>query len=111
MAGKSYDLAIDLRLYDDTRELLRKIDARNRAGFDRFDDFPWMTIRLNTPSATDDDRGESAVMSATAFHTSLGNHRTYEIVYRRIAATRGEPDAALGPVSGPQAGTLYDSNA
>ena len=103
MAGRSYDLAIDLRLYDDTRELLRKIDARNRAGFDRFDDFPWMSIRLNTPSATDDDRGESAVMSAAAFHTSLGNHRAFEIVFDTLSRFRREPDAALGPVSGPQA--------
>ena len=50
MVGKSYDLAVDLRLDDDTREVLHKIDARNHAGFDRSDDFPWMTIRLNTPA-------------------------------------------------------------
>ncbi len=97
MAGKSYDLAIDLRLYDDTRELLRKIDARNRAGFDRFDDFPWMTIRLNTPSATEDDRGESAVMSAAAFHTSLGDHRAFEIVFDTLPRFEEKRTLLWGP--------------
>jgi hypothetical protein len=97
MAGKSYDLAIDLRLYDDTRELLHKIDARNRAGFDRFDEFPWMTIRLNTPSATVDDRAESAVMPATAFHTALGNHRTFEIAFDTLPRFEGTRTLLWGP--------------
>ncbi len=97
MAGKSYDLAVDLRLYDDTRDLLRKIDARNRAGFDRFDDFPWMSIRLNTPSATEDDRAESAVMSAAAFHTSLGNHRAFEIVFDTVSRFEENRTLLWGP--------------
>jgi hypothetical protein len=97
IAGKAYDLAIDLRLYDDTRELLRKIDARNRAGFDRFDNFPWMSIRLNTPSATDDDRGESAVMYAATFHTSLGNHRAFEIVFDSLPRFEEKRSLLWGP--------------
>ncbi len=97
MAGKSYDLAIDLRLYDETRELLRKIDARNRAGFDRYDDFPWMSIRLNTPSATEDDRGESAVISAAAFHTSRGDHKAYEITYDGLSRPADNQTLLWGP--------------
>jgi hypothetical protein len=83
MEAKSYDLAIDLRLYDDTRTILQAIDARHRAGFDRYDLFPWLTIRLNTPSATVDDRAESGVMTAANFHTSRGVHKTYEIAFEK----------------------------
>ncbi len=76
---KTYDLAVDLRLYDDSRELLRAIKARNRAGFDRYDSFPWLSIRMNSPSATVDDRVEQGVFTANQFFTSVGKHRTYEI--------------------------------
>jgi hypothetical protein len=79
ISGNRYDLAVDLRLYDDTREILRVIEARNRAGFDRYDSFPWLSIRLNTPSATVDDRAETGVITAEHFHTSIGKHRFFEI--------------------------------
>ncbi len=79
IAGNRYDLAVDLRLYDDTREVLRGIEARNRAGFDRYDSFPWLSIRLNTPSATQDDRAEVAVITANHFQTAIGKHRFFEI--------------------------------
>ncbi|MGO9419748.1 hypothetical protein [Roseiarcus sp.] len=81
--GESYDLAIDLRLYDDSREILQVIDARHRAGFDRYDLFPWLTIRLNIPSATVDDRAETGVITAARFHTSMAEHRTYEIALQQ----------------------------
>ncbi len=38
--------------------VLQAVDARNRAGFDRYNAFPWLSIRLSTPSATADDRAE-----------------------------------------------------
>ncbi len=79
MQGKSYDLAIDLRLYDDTRMVLKAIDARVHAGFDRFDSFPWLTIRLDAASATADDRAEIRVVAAEHFHTAIGKHRSFEI--------------------------------
>ncbi len=79
MEYQSYDLAVDLRLFDDTRPLLERIKARDRAGFDRYDSFPWMTIRLNTPSSTEDDRAEERVIAADHFSTSLGRHPTFEI--------------------------------
>jgi hypothetical protein len=77
--AESYDLAVDLRLFDDTREVLRAVKARNRAGFDRYDSFPWLTIRLNLPSATDDDRAETGFLAAELFSTSAGRHLGYEI--------------------------------
>ena len=82
-----FDLAVDLRLYDDTRELLQVINARNRAGFDRYDSFPWLSVRLNTPSGSADDRAETGLFKAEQFSTSICKHRTYQI----------EADAAFRP--------------
>jgi hypothetical protein len=79
LGAQSYDLAVDLRLFDDTRELLRAVKARNRAGFDRYDSFPWLTIRMNSPSATDDDRAETGLLAAELFSTSIGRHLGFEI--------------------------------
>jgi hypothetical protein len=74
-----YDLAVDLRLYDDTRELLLAVNARNRAGFDRYDSFPWLSIRLNTPAASFDDRAEAGTFTAQQFATKVCTHRSHEI--------------------------------
>jgi hypothetical protein len=79
ISATQYDLAIDLRLHDDTRDVLHVIKARNRAGFDRYDRFPWLTIRLNIPSATDDDRAERGVITAEHFSTAVCRHLGYEI--------------------------------
>ncbi len=79
IADETYDLAIDLRLTGDTREVLRAITARNHAGFDCYDDFPWLSIRMSAASATDEDRAETRVITAADFSTSVGRHRTYEI--------------------------------
>jgi hypothetical protein len=79
MEGQSYDLAVDLRLFDDSRPVLQAIKAADRAGFDRYDSFPWLTVRLNTPSATEDDRAEERVITADRFRNSQSAHRTFEI--------------------------------
>ena len=96
LEGKSYDVAIDLRLYDDSREILRAIDARNRAGFDRYDSFPWLSIRLNTSSATVDDRAETGVITAAVFHTSA-NHKTYEIAFEETLRPQEPRSIVWGP--------------
>jgi len=75
----SYDLAIDLRLYEDTRDLLKMIDARHRAGFDPYDTFPWLTIRLSSHIPTRDGRAEQHVVLPTQFRTSVGDHCSFEI--------------------------------
>ena len=79
MSGEVFDLAIDLRLSDDTRPVLQAINARNRAGFDRYDAFPWLTIRMNLPSATEDDRAEQGLFAAESFASSICEHLGYEI--------------------------------
>ena len=58
---------------------MRVIDARHRAGFDHYNSFPWMSIHLNIPSATENYRAERGFFKADAFFGSLGRHRTFEI--------------------------------
>jgi hypothetical protein len=79
MGAATFDLAVDLRLIDDTREVLRAVKARNYAGFDRYDFFPWLTIRLNAPGATEDDRAERRLITANHFSSSVCKHLGYEI--------------------------------
>jgi hypothetical protein len=79
MSDQEYDLAVDLRLFDDTRDLLFEVKARHRAGFDRYDAFPWLTSRLNIPMATLDDRAERGLITANHFATSVCKHLGYEI--------------------------------
>lgn len=79
MADESFDLAMDLRLYEDTREVLRLIKARHTAGFDKSGAFPWLSIRLDTLSGTDDDRAEQGFLRADRFDNGVGTHRDFEI--------------------------------
>jgi hypothetical protein len=97
ISGNQYDLAVDLRLYDDTRDILRIIKARNRAGFDRYDSFPWLSIRLNTPSATVDDRAETGMITAEHFYTSVGKHRTFEIKVEAAHTPENRETLIWGP--------------
>lgn len=104
LPGERYDLAVDLRLYDDTREVLHSIEARNRAGFDRYDLFPWLSIRLNIPSATVDDRAETGVITAERFHASIGKHRFYEIRADAPYRPKGRQTLIWGPYQDLQPG-------
>ena len=83
VAGESFDAAIDLGLYEDTRELIKSIDARHRAGFDPLDKFPWLTIPLNLLIPTRDGRAEQGVMLATDFHTRIGEHHGFAMIFPR----------------------------
>jgi hypothetical protein len=78
-----YDVAIDLRLYGDTRDLLKHVNARHRSGFDPYDAHPWLTVRLNLPIPTHDGRAEHIFMPASAFETTLGRPTWTEIMFPR----------------------------
>lgn len=104
MAGKAYDLAVDLRLYDDSREVLRALDARIRAGFDRYDWFPWLDIRMDLPSATVDERAELNVLTAEKFCASVGAHRTYEIAFDQPFTPAETRSLVWGPYAELRAG-------
>jgi hypothetical protein len=96
-AGERYDLAIDLRLYEDTRELLHLIDARHKAGFDPYDTFPWLTISLNLLVPTRDGRAEQGVMPATKFHTRSGDHQVFAIIFPEGRKLTGNETLVWGP--------------
>jgi len=97
MERQTFELAVDLRLFEDSRRVLEIIKATDRAGFDRYDSFPWLTIRLNTPSATEDDRAEERIIAADQFRTSLGQHRTFEIRSESSYNCRNNETVIWGP--------------
>ena len=84
-------------LDDDTREVLQAISARNRAGFDRYDSFPWLSIRLNTAAASIDDRTEAGMFSADQFLTTIYTHRSHEIVADAPFTARETQHLLWGP--------------
>jgi hypothetical protein len=97
LQGRKFDLAIDLRVYEDTRDLLRLIDARHKAGFDPHDAYPWLGIRMKTSGPTREGRAESQVFLADRFSTRLGNHRTHEIVFDGLKLARKGRHLIWGP--------------
>jgi hypothetical protein len=82
LAGKEYDLAVDLRIFEETRPLLQLINAKSRAGFDPYDTFPWIDIRLNIATPTGEGRPEQGLMPASEFEFLEGcaAHRGYDII-------------------------------
>lgn len=103
MSGQTFDLAIDLRLYGDTRPVLQALKARYRAGFDRFDDFPWLDVRLNSASATEDDRAEVGFFPALSFRTGMCQHLYHEIRLSTPLKTKGHA-VIWGPYKSLKAG-------
>jgi hypothetical protein len=103
LAGERYDLAVDFRLYDDTRGVLEGISARHKAGFDRGDSFPWLSIRFNVPSPTSDGRAEGGIFLANSFLTA-GEHKGYEIVVNTARPFAKGQEIVWGPYQNIPAG-------
>lgn len=80
MKGRQFDLAVDMRFFDDTRDLLRRVDAPQKAGFDRWNNFPWLDIVLTLPSPSVDGRGEQFVFPTDTFSSAEHLRRHGEIV-------------------------------
>lgn len=97
MAGEPYDVAIDLRIYGETRGLLQAIDARHRAGFDPYDEFPWLTIPLNLLIPTLDGSAEQKVIPASGFHARNGDHQGFAIIFREGTVAPQDPMLIWGP--------------
>ena len=70
---QQFDVAVDLRLGDDTRPLLKHVSARTKAGFDTGDEFPWLDIRLPTINPEQASKAWQRFVPACDFHTS-GEH-------------------------------------
>ncbi len=78
--GRSFDLAIDLRLHEDTRDLLTLVDATFRAGFGTAARFPWLDIALPLPNPTESGRADRRQITAQRFRSHLGNREEDAIV-------------------------------
>ncbi|MBY4640650.1 hypothetical protein K6L44_11780 [Gluconacetobacter entanii] len=89
MAGREFDLAIDLRFFEDTRPLLKQVKATQKAGFDRWSQFPWLDIAFCLPSPTVDGQSTQGVWRAMDFQTANENRHS-DII---IAEPQEMPDA------------------
>lgn len=96
-AGEAYDVAIDLRLYSETRPLLQDLEARHKAGFDSYDEFPWLTIPLTVPVPTIDGQAEQGLLLAADFHTLVGEHQAFAIEFREETLLPDRPHLVYGP--------------
>ena len=97
LAGRAYDLAIDMRLHEDTRELLQAVDARVRAGFGSDELFPFLDIALPLPDPTADGRAEQLVCDASRFHALLGQRQGEAIVTATAEQRKAEEIIIYGP--------------
>lgn len=97
MDGKSFDLAIDLRCLEDTRDLMRSVNARHKAGFDRWNEFPWLDIKLNLPFPTLDGKAMQGFLQTEAFSCPEGNRRDDSIVCPPATLLRPKSLAVWGP--------------
>jgi hypothetical protein len=97
VAGEHFDLAVDLRLYEDTRELLKRIDAPHKAGFDPYDLFPFLTIPLNLLVPTRDGRAEQGLLLCADFHTHVGVHHGFAMVFPERTEYSGQQFLVHGP--------------
>jgi len=127
LVGGGYDLAIDLRTFEDTRILLRDLDARHKAGLGNRGTHPFLDIFLPIdPVAEQVDHAWVRDISLSEFfqHDRCRRGRFHITCERQAARDQGEPLTfgpywVLGPgdylfqpfldVDGGQAGLLaYD---
>jgi hypothetical protein len=87
MQGRRYSLAMDLSGHPKTRPLLKAVDAAHKAGFDRWNEFPWMDIRLALPVPSMEGAGEQGVIGASQFMTHAGIHKRYAIDYSNASTS------------------------
>jgi ADP-heptose:LPS heptosyltransferase/GT2 family glycosyltransferase len=88
LAPRAYDLAIDLRMHGDTRDVLRHTGARLLAGYDHRNQFPWLDIALEW-------EGDIALTRKRA-HVS---ERLQQLVSAVADAGTSPPQAVLAPVA------------
>jgi hypothetical protein len=97
IGDERYDLAIDLRLYEDTRLLLTAIDARHKSGFDPYREFAWLTIPMHPLLPTLHGRAEVRLIPSSEFNTRHGEHLHYAITFRGGVLRRDAGNLVWGP--------------
>ncbi|MGI8553584.1 MAG: methyltransferase domain-containing protein [Dehalococcoidia bacterium] len=80
MIQRKFDLALDLRVDQDTRQLLTAVDADHRAGFGVADRFPFLDIALPFINPTVTGRAERRLITPDRFTTLVGRHEGFAIV-------------------------------
>lgn len=79
LTGRSFDVAIDLRIDPDTRRLLKHVDAHYRVGFGSREAWPFLDFSLDLANPTYTGRAERYQIPAGAFHALPGKHQGYRI--------------------------------
>jgi hypothetical protein len=74
MRGNSYDLAVDLRLFGDTRFVLDMVTAKCRAGFSGGSGKRQLDIELPFLSSTEENRPVRGFFECASFATNVGHH-------------------------------------
>lgn len=80
MVGRSYDVAIDLRVDQDTRRLLTAVETGHRAGFGSAERFPFLDIALPFINPTLSGRAEQRLITPDRFTALAGRHEGFAIV-------------------------------
>ncbi|MFB0612540.1 methyltransferase domain-containing protein [Aurantiacibacter poecillastricola] len=73
-AGRTFDLAIDLRIDEDTRDVLENVTARTRAGFGWPKDFDFLDISMPVQSPTVTGRAGVWIYDARRFYALAGTN-------------------------------------
>jgi len=79
LQGRHFDLAIDFRVDEDSRIVLKNVNAKMRAGVGYPRDFDYLDIALPMLSPTTSGRTGIFNYDASFFTASIGENRGYEI--------------------------------
>ena len=95
--GRSFDLAIDLRVESDTRLLLNEVSATTKAGFG----FPGvdrhLDIALPLSSPTASGKAKRGIFECSAFSTRYGKHHGFAIALPRLSTVPAGETIIWGP--------------
>jgi len=95
---RKFDLAIDLRVDEDTRRLLSVVEANQRAGFGRPERFPFLDVFLPFINPTLAGRARRFIVPADRFVAEIGSHEGLAI---RSTVEEVRPDAGSPFLYGP----------
>jgi hypothetical protein len=97
LLGRHFDLAIDLRLNDDTRFLLDLVYAKYRAGFASDRVRKGLDVVLPYSSSTDLERPFRGYFECQAFCANVGDHRGLFVELREPAPVKPGDVLIYGP--------------
>lgn len=92
LGDREFSLAIDLSSHEKFRHLLGKIQAKHRAGFDRWNKFPFLDIKLCLPIPSEEGVALQGIMPAADFNSRRGIHKVFaiEVTRTRVPSELGD---------------------